>query len=259
MDNGHVKGILENVMLVADGPIGEDRLAALFEGEMSKEEIHAFMLELKEDYASRNLDIVEVAEGWRLQTRPDFAAWITRFYKMERGHKLSRASLETLSIIAYRQPITRAEVDEMRGVDSGGVLRGLVDKNLVKTMGRRKAPGRPMMYGTTKRFLEYFGLARLADLPTMEEFQEEIDAKLGMDNPQEALDLAKEEEEKGIEETVAETEDQDDGNEHPKEVVNINKAETVNETKDREGDDEHPEEVVNINEDDNPSHDNDAG
>ena len=188
MDREQVKAIIENVLFVADAPLPVDRILALFDGEFGRDEILELLEELKSDYDARGLALAEVAEGWRFQTRPEYAGWITQFFKMEKGHKLSRASLEVLAIIAYRQPITRAEVDEIRGVDSGGVLRGLIDKDLVKTMGRRKAPGRPMMYGTTKRFLEYFGLARLADLPTMDEFQKELADSLTA-TAQESLDF----------------------------------------------------------------------
>ncbi|MBI5815812.1 MAG: SMC-Scp complex subunit ScpB [Nitrospinae bacterium] len=179
MDREQLKAILENLLFIADAPVTVDRLAGLFEKEATREEIQGAMEELISDYEGRNLMLTAVGEGYRIQTRPENAPWITAFFKMEKGQRLGRASLEALAIIAYRQPITRAEVDEIRGVDSGAALRGLVEKNLVKAMGRRKAPGKPMMYGTTKRFLEYFGLARLADLPTMEEFQREMDETLG--------------------------------------------------------------------------------
>ncbi len=173
MDREEAKGIVENILFIADAPIAADRFVALFNGEFTREETNALIEEVQKDYENRSLQVVEVAEGWRLQTRPEYAQWITGFYKMEKGQKLSRASLEVLAIIAYRQPITRAEIDQIRGVDSGGVLRGLVEKNLVKTMGRRKAPGRPMMYGTTSRFMEHFGLARLTDLPTLDDLDME--------------------------------------------------------------------------------------
>ena len=104
-----------------------------------------------------------------------FRSWITAYYKTEHGQKLSRASLEVLAIVSYRQPITRTEVDDIRGVGSGGVLRGLIDKGLVRIMGRRKLPGRPIIYGTTVRFLEYFGLSSLADMPTLDEFNNELE------------------------------------------------------------------------------------
>ncbi|VAX18201.1 Segregation and condensation protein B [hydrothermal vent metagenome] len=189
MDRDKLKNIMENIMFVADSPIGTDRMVSLFDGEITKDEALDALNDLMVDYESRGLEVAQVAEGWRIQTRPEFAPWVTVFFKMVRGQKLSRASLEALAIVSYRQPITRSEVDEIRGVDSGGVLRGLGDKNLIKTMGRRKSPGNPMMYGTTKRFLEYFGLANLSDLPTMDEFQEKLDALPQHDDHQEKLDL----------------------------------------------------------------------
>jgi len=194
MDRDLAKAIVENILFISSAPVSTDRLATLFDGELGREEIKEVLGELEDDYKSRALSLAEVAEGWRVQTRREYAGWITRFFKMERGQKLSRASLEVLAITAYRQPITRAEIDEIRGVDSGGVLRGLIEKNLVKTMGRRKAPGRPMMYGTTKRFLEYFGLAKLADLPTMEEFQKELAMLADEPDFQESLDFGRGEE-----------------------------------------------------------------
>lgn len=174
MDRSEAKAILENILFVADAPVPLGRIASLFEGEFSQTEVSEILAELAEDYTGGSLRIAEVAEGWRMQTNPELAHWVTSFFKMEKGQRLSRASLEVLAIVAYRQPITRAEIDEIRGVDSGGVLRGLIDKGLVKTMGRRKAPGRPMMYGTTNKFLEFFGLARLADMPTLAEFEDEL-------------------------------------------------------------------------------------
>jgi len=179
VDREQLKAILENILFIADAPVSMERLAGLFGKEIPCEEIEEALAELRADYEGRNLFIAEVAEGFRMQTKADYAPWITQFFKMEKGQRLGRAALEVLAIIAYRQPITRAEVDEVRGVDSGAVLRGLVEKNLVKAMGRRKAPGKPMMYGTTKRFLEYFGLSKLADLPTMEEFQREMEDAFG--------------------------------------------------------------------------------
>ena len=174
MEQDDAKAIIENLLFVADTPLPVKKIATIFSGEMEEEEVAGIIAQLAEEYESRNLKLSEVAEGWRIQTRPEYASWITAFFKMEKGQRLSRASLEVMAIVAYRQPITRTEIDEIRGVDCGGVLRGLIDKGLVKTMGRRRAPGKPMMYGTTPRFLEVFGLARLSDLPTLEEFQTEF-------------------------------------------------------------------------------------
>ncbi|MBI4667489.1 MAG: SMC-Scp complex subunit ScpB [Nitrospinae bacterium] len=197
MDQQQVKAIIENILFVADSPVTVERLVELFDREFTREEMLEFLSSMREDFENRPTTLVEVAEGWRLQTRAEYAGWVTQFYKMEKGQKLGRAALEALAIIAYRQPITRAEVDEIRGVDSGAALRGLMEKNLLRAMGRRKAPGKPMMYGTTKRFLEYFGLARLADLPTLDEFAEELEAMMSL-SPQQSLEFADDEGEGGV-------------------------------------------------------------
>jgi segregation and condensation protein B len=184
------RAVIENILFVAGGPVSADKFVELFGRELSRDEIGDIIRGIQSDYESQALAVVEVAEGWRMQTKPEYAAWITQFFKMEKGQKLGRAAMESLAIIAYRQPITRAEIDEIRGVDSGAALRGLVDKNMVRPMGRRKAPGKPMMYGTTRRFLEYFGLMGLSDLPTLEEFRKELDEAFGERSPQQTLEFA---------------------------------------------------------------------
>ncbi len=188
MDFSQIKAIIENILFVADQPVGSAKFASLLGKDVSPSEIDEALAELKTDFENRAIGLVEVAEGYRLETRAEYAEWITAFFKLEKGRMLGRAALEVLAIAAYKQPLTRAEVDEIRGVDSGAALRGLVDKKLVKTMGRSKAPGKPMMYGTTTRFLEYFGLSKLTDLPTIDEFRQELDEAFPMDK-QENLDL----------------------------------------------------------------------
>jgi len=174
MDMNPARSIIENILFIADSPITIEKIGEVFNGEMNKGEIKKIMDELKTDYNARGIQLVEIAEGYQLCTREEYAEWIKKFYKIDKGSKLSQASLETLSIIAYKQPITRIELEEIRGVDSGGVVRTLLEKNLIKNMGRKKVPGRPMMYGTTRKFLEYFGLKSLSDLPTLEEFKDDI-------------------------------------------------------------------------------------
>lgn len=189
MDIQTARAVIENILFVAGGPVNADKFVELFDKELSRDEIGDIIRDIQREYESLALAIVEVAEGWRMQTRPEYAAWITQFFKMEKGQKLGRAAMESLAIIAYRQPITRAEIDEIRGVDSGGAIKSLVDKSMVRPMGRRKAPGKPMMYGTTRRFLEYFGLAGLSDLPTLEEFRKELDEAFGERSPQQTLEF----------------------------------------------------------------------
>src|SRR3972149_8924054 len=174
MELNTARSIIENILFIADSPITQEKIGEVFNGEMNKAEIKGILDELKADYNGRGVQLVEIAEGYQLCTRPEYAEWIKKFYKIDKGSKLSHASLETLSIIAYKQPITRIEMEEIRGVDSGGVVKTLSEKNLIKNMGRKKVPGRPMMYGTTRKFLEYFGLKSLTDLPTLEEFKDDI-------------------------------------------------------------------------------------
>lgn len=173
MDINTAKAVIENILFIADSPITLEKIGEVFNGDVNKAEIKGILDELKADYNGRGVQLVEIAEGYQLCTRPEYAEWIKKFYKIDKGSKLSHASLETLSIIAYKQPITRIEMEEIRGVDSGGVVKTLSEKNLIKNMGRKKVPGRPMMYGTTRKFLEYFGLKSLTDLPTLEELKED--------------------------------------------------------------------------------------
>jgi segregation and condensation protein B len=116
------------------------------------------------------VQLVEVAGGWQFRTHPDFQQYITRHIK-SKASKFSQSALETLAIVAYRQPITRVEVEHLRGVDCGGVLKSLLEKRLVKILGKKDIPGRPLIYGTSKEFLEVFGLKDLKSLPTLKEIQ----------------------------------------------------------------------------------------
>jgi segregation and condensation protein B len=132
---------------------------------------------LKEEYSSRNLQITEVADGYQLCTRHEYNDYIRKFLKLDRSTRLSQPSLDTLSIIAYKQPLTRQEVDEIRGVDSSGVIKTLLEKKVIGPAGRKKVPGRPIMYRTTQKFLEYFGLKDLSDLPTLEDLREVLEGE----------------------------------------------------------------------------------
>jgi len=137
---------------------------------------------LIDEYNSRNLQILQVAEGYQLCTRHDYSDWVRKFLKFDKTTKLSQPSLDTLAIIAYKQPLTKAEVEEIRGVDSSGVVRTLLEKKVISPGGRKKVPGRPIMYRTTRKFLEYFGLRDLSDLPTLEDFKEsELEGQISPD------------------------------------------------------------------------------
>ncbi|HVY62544.1 MAG TPA: SMC-Scp complex subunit ScpB, partial [Planctomycetota bacterium] len=159
-------GALEAVLLVANEPMTVGEVMKVLEG-ATRAEVNAAVRELKERYGARpgGLELVEIAGGVRLMTRPEYAPWVERLEKVRREERLSKAQLEVLAVIAYKQPLLRADVDSVRGADSGAALRGLVDKGFVKVVGRADALGRPLLYGTTDRFLERFALKSLKELP----------------------------------------------------------------------------------------------
>ncbi len=167
----HLKTIIEALILVSETPISLDKIAELM-GNVDRKEIYRNAHDLVKEYRERDggICLQEVAGGFQFRTRPDLAPWI----KKVRGIKysLSAAALETLAIIAYHQPVVKSEIDKIRGVDAGGPLKKLLEKKLVRIVGRKDIPGKPIIYGTTKRFLEVFNLRDLSELPTMQEFKE---------------------------------------------------------------------------------------
>lgn len=172
MDPWEIKATIENVLLAAGEPVTVDRLAETFQNDVPRKELRQALKDLKEDYASKNLQILEVADGYQLCTRVEYSDWIKKYLRLDKATRLSQPALDTLSIIAYKQPITRAEVEAVRGVDSSGVIKTLLEKNIVGHAGRKKVLGRPLMYRTTRKFLEYFGLKDLNDMPNLEDFNE---------------------------------------------------------------------------------------
>lgn len=169
----HVVAILEALLFVSHEPVTLDRLVATM-GCVAKTEIRQALERLRTDLeqADRGLQLVELAGGFQLVARPDCAPWIKRFGKVKAAPKLSRSGLESLAIIAYKQPIVRSEIEQIRGVETSAVLRTLLERKLVRIVGRKEVPGRPIMYGTTKFFLQHFGLRDLSELPPLREFKE---------------------------------------------------------------------------------------
>jgi len=169
MDVCEIKPILESLLFVSDSPLKLETLLEVFSGS-SREAILEGIEQIKREYEgdSKGFELVEVAGGYQFRTKPKWSEWIHRLKKIK-VVKLSRSAMETLAIVAYRQPIIRPEIERIRGVDSGWVLRALMEKGLIKIIGRKDLPGRPIIYGTTKGFLELFGLNSLADLPTLKE------------------------------------------------------------------------------------------
>ena len=167
MDN--LRQLIEAFIFASASPLSIDRLSALVE--QPKGEIRPIVAQLQQQYVNseRGFYLAEVAGGYQFRTVVELAPWLKKLSK-DRVPRFSRAALETLAIIAYRQPATRAEIEYLRGVDSGGVMKTLLDKDLLRILGKKDVPGRPLMYGTSRQFLELFGLRDLNDLPTLKEF-----------------------------------------------------------------------------------------
>ncbi len=166
-----LKSIIESLLFVADGPIGLDRIQkAIPHAETS--EIKLALYQLCDEYKNRKggFTLKEVAGGFQFRTRPEYREWIKRLIHPH-PVRLSKASLETLAIIAYRQPIIRSDIEHIRGVDSGGIIKTLLERKLVRILGRKEIPGRPLIYATTKQFLALFDLKNLKDLPTPGEIE----------------------------------------------------------------------------------------
>jgi segregation and condensation protein B len=172
MDRESQKRIVEALVLGAPEPVSAQKIADVVPG-LDVEGAGSLLNELGREYEEqgRAFEIWEVAGGYQLRTRPEYASYL-RLLHRERPLRLSRAALETLAVVAYRQPVTRAEVEAVRGVEVDAVMRNLLERQLVRIAGHREVPGRPMLYATTRRFLEVFGLGALDDLPTLREMEQ---------------------------------------------------------------------------------------
>ena len=183
MNHFEIKPILESLFFVSDSPIRLETLVEILP-ESNKETIIEGIRQIQAEYEnpSKGIELTEIAGGYQFRTKPDWAGWVGRLKKV-RAIKLSQAALETLAIVAYRQPVIRPAVEEIRGVDSGSVLHTLMEKGLIKMMGRKDLPGRPIVYGTTKAFLELFGLNTLSDLPSLKEIEPPPTPEAILENP----------------------------------------------------------------------------
>ncbi len=185
------KQILEAALLAAGGPLSLDRLMDLFdENERPPaKRLREILGDLGEDYEGRGIELKEVASGWCIQVRQDYADRVARLYE-EKPARYSRALLETLAIIAYRQPVTRGEIEEIRGVSVGSnMVKTLLEREWVRVVGHRDVPGKPSLLATTRQFLDYFGLRSLDELPTLQELKDldDIEEKLPLGDPQQNL------------------------------------------------------------------------
>ncbi len=169
-----LKNIVEATILAANKPISLDKILAIFPEKeaVNKHALRKVIDLLVVDYSSRGIELVEVSSGYRFQATKEVAPWVSRLWD-EKPQKYSRALLETLALVAYRQPVTRGEIEEIRGVSvSSQIMRTLVEREWIRIIGHRDVPGKPAMYATTKTFLDYFGLTKLDDLPSLSEIRD---------------------------------------------------------------------------------------
>lgn len=167
-----MKQVLEAALLTSSQPLSLDELLRLFAGRMERATLRMLLDELRTDWQGRSLELVQVASGWRFQARPEYAPFIARL-NPEKPQKYSRAAMETLAIIAYRQPVTRGDIEEIRGVAvNPNIIRQLQEREWIDIVGQRDVPGRPSLYATTKTFLDDLNLRSLAELPPLEDFSQ---------------------------------------------------------------------------------------
>ena len=186
--------ILEALLLSASRPISIDDILKVFEDpKPSKDEIRKALNQIDQDCLTRGIELKKIASGYRLQVKQSLSEYISKLWE-EKPQKFSKATLETLSLIAYKQPITRGEIEEIRGVAVGTqLIRGLMERGWVKIVGQRDVPGRPSLYSTTKEFLDYFGLQHLRELPELPSLPDltSIEHELPIDEPDESIDGSK--------------------------------------------------------------------
>ena len=167
-----IKAIIESLIFASDTPLAPEKIRVVFP-EVEKKEIKEIIDQIVSEYNERDggIFLQEVAGGFQFRTNPELAQWIKKL-KNSKPHSLSPQAMETLAIVAYKQPIVKSEIESIRGVDVGGPLKSLLDKKLVRIVGRKDVPGKPIIYGTTRRFLEVFSLKDLLDLPNLRELKE---------------------------------------------------------------------------------------
>ncbi len=175
-DPGQAKKVIEALLFASTKPLTLNEIRKVLNG-FSAQEIEQWIHEMQEAFASesRSFEIVEIAGGFEMATRRDFAPWILKLELQKKAKQASQSALETLAILAYKQPITRAEIEDLRGVDVSGVLVTLVERAFIKIVGKKEVPGRPFLYATTDKFLEHFGLKSLQELPNIEEIKSVVE------------------------------------------------------------------------------------
>ena len=167
----YLKGAIEALLFISEKPVLLEHIAEVMQESVGTVDVRKLLDELKEEYENkqRGMMIVEIAGGYQMLTSPHYVSYVRNFLKTKVKEKLSRPALETLAIVAYKQPVSRGDVELVRGVNSDGVVLHLLNKGLIKIVGKKDVPGRPYLYGSSKLFLEYFGLKSLRDLPKIED------------------------------------------------------------------------------------------
>lgn len=189
LDDNKIKNIIEAALMAVAAPMSLDKIMQLFgdDEKPSNSKVKAALDSLKSDYDGRGVELVDVASGYRFQSRQEYSEWLSRLWE-ERPAKYSRATLETLALIAYRQPVTRAEIEDVRGVGvSSSIIKTMIERDWIRVVGHRDVPGRPALYATTKQFLDYFNMKSLEDLPSLAEIKdlEDLNPELDLPDPDE--------------------------------------------------------------------------
>ncbi|MFH1378637.1 MAG: SMC-Scp complex subunit ScpB [bacterium] len=179
MERVEIKNILEALFFITDRPMKLQKIKEIL-NEHDIDGLSGIIEEIRQDYKNRNgaLQLNEIAGGFQLATRPEYGEWVRKLYKDRITYRLTKSSLETLSIIAYKQPVTRSEIEEIRGVDVSGMLEKLLERKLIRICGRKEVIGRPILYGTTPDFLKFFGLKDLSEIPNLDELAAEAEEEL---------------------------------------------------------------------------------
>ncbi len=190
MEENNLKSAIEALIFASDKPVTIEQVKKVL-GDLDTASVRKSIDELKVEYETQNrgLRIIEIAGGFQMSTSVAFAPFLKKLFKCRFSDKLSKPALESLAIIAYKQPLTKSEIESLRNVNVDGVMKSLLDKNLIRISGRKKIPGRPFVFGTTRQFLEHFGLKSLDDLPKMDEFSamaKEVEEKANIEPVPEA-------------------------------------------------------------------------
>jgi segregation and condensation protein B len=239
MNDQYVKNVIEAALLAAGRPLSMDELVGVFDerDESSAAEVRAALAALTAEYETRGLELLEVASGYRIQIRAAVAQPVSRLWQ-ERPAKYSRALLETLALIAYRQPITRGEIEQIRGVAvNPNIIKTLLERNWIRVVGHRDVPGKPELLGTTREFLDYFSLKKLDDLPTLSQLKELEDLRVQLTLPGAEPQVAAELEADANADPVAAASDED-------EETDAAGSRDVDGVQDAEGASPHPEGLV---------------